>query len=343
MPYTSNFIARIKEQPTGQFARQPDWQFPAGDIKALLNEAAGGQVEQVDATRLATALCGDAMATNLFMLGFVCQKGWLPLSEQALVRAIELNGVAVEANRKAFTWGRRTAVDPQAVKDFVSPPQPLVFKRNDSLDDILRFRVEWLTAYQNAAYATRYADQVQQVREAEAKLGQGERLSRAVALSLFKLMAYKDEYEVSRLYTNGSFMAELKQQFDGHLRLRLNLANCTALAATASDRIRLDRLLEMKAKWREIDLSGCGLSQLPPKAFEKMPNLCDLDLSNNRLKEFRLKHNPFWRLDLSENGFCHERFLPGKHVLFFRCLPYFIAPQLSSGLCLKTSKSHHFK
>ena len=217
-------VINTHEQPTGQFARQPDWQFPAGDINALLNEAAGGQVDHVDATRLATALCGDAMATNLFMLGFVCQKGWLPLSEQALVRAIELNGVAVEANRTAFTWGRRTAVNSQAVKDFVSPPQPLVFKRNESLDDILRFRVEWLTAYQNAAYATRYADLVQQVREAEAKLGQGERLSRAVALSLFKLMAYKDEYEVSRLYTDGSFMAELKQQFDGHVRLRLNLA-----------------------------------------------------------------------------------------------------------------------
>jgi Leucine-rich repeat (LRR) protein len=83
--------------------------------------------------------------------------------------------------------------------------------------------------------------------------------------------------------------------------LRLNLANCTALAATASDCIRLDRLLEMKTKWREIDLSGCGLTQLPPKAFEKMPNLYDLDLSNNRLKEFRLKHDPFWRLDLSKN------------------------------------------
>ena len=217
-------VINTHEQPTGQFARQPDWQFPASDIKALLNEAAGGQVEHVDATRLATALCGDAMATNLFMLGFACQKGLLPVSVQALVRAIELNGVAVEANCKAFTWGRRTAVDSQAVKDFVSPPQPLVFKRTDSLEDILRFRVEWLTAYQNAAYAARYTGLVQQVREAETKLGQGERLSRAVALSLFKLMVYKDEYEVSRLYTDGSFMADLKQQFEGRLRLRLNLA-----------------------------------------------------------------------------------------------------------------------
>ena len=217
-------LMNTHEQATGQFARQPDWQFPTGDIKALLNEATSGQLEPVDATRLATALCGDAMATNLFMLGFACQKGWLPLTVQALLRAIELNGVAVEANFKAFTWGRRTAADPQAVKAFVSPPKPLVFKRPESLDDSLRVRVELLTAYQSAAYAARYARLVQQVRQAEAQAGQGERLTRAVALSLFKLMAYKDEYEVSRLYTDGRFMAELKQQFDGQLRLRLHMA-----------------------------------------------------------------------------------------------------------------------
>ena len=217
-------VINLHQQATGQFTRQPDWQFPADDIQTLLKQAVADNIDYVDATRLATALCGDAMATNLFMLGFAWQKGLLPLSAQALLGAIELNGVAVAANAKAFMWGRRTAADPKGIEAFVTPAKPLLFKPRESLDVVINYRAAYLRAYQNPAYADQYTALVLQVRQAEAGLGKSESLTQAVAISLFKLMAYKDEYEVARLYTDGEFQAQLKQQFDGTLRLRLNLA-----------------------------------------------------------------------------------------------------------------------
>ncbi len=223
-PGRTHAVINTHEQPTGHFARQPDWQFPADEVRALIDESVDGRADYVDATKLATALMGDSIATNLFMLGFAYQKGLLPLSEAALMRAIELNGVAIEANLKAFRWGRRAAVDLKAVERVAVPAQPMLLKMPETLNGLLKTRVAFLNGYQNADYARQYEALVDQVRQAEAALGQGDKLARAVAKSLFKLMAYKDEYEVARLYTDGKFVEKLKQQFDGELTLKFNLA-----------------------------------------------------------------------------------------------------------------------
>ncbi|MCG2585800.1 indolepyruvate ferredoxin oxidoreductase family protein [Massilia sp. TS11] len=217
-------IVNLYEQPPGTFAQQPDWTYPAADIQALIQESAGGAADFLDATKLATALMGDSIAANLFMLGYAWQKGRIPLSEAAILRAIELNGVAIESNKKSFLWGRRAAVDLKRVEKIALPTQAIVVQMPQSLDNVIKQRVEQLTAYQNAAYAARYSALVDQVRAAEQALGQGNRLSMAVAKNLYKLMAYKDEYEVARLYTDGRFLQQLQAQFEGEVKLKFNLA-----------------------------------------------------------------------------------------------------------------------
>jgi indolepyruvate ferredoxin oxidoreductase len=217
-------VINTHEQPPGQFARNPDWQFPTEQVRALIDESVAGRSYYVDATRLATALLGDSIATNLFMLGFAFQKGLVPVSEAALNRAIELNAVAVDANKAALLWGRRAAVDLPQVERLAAPAEPVVVQLPQSLEASVRRRVEFLTAYQDAAYAERYEAFVAKVRQAEAKLGRGEALSKAVAKSLFKLMAYKDEYEVARLYTDGRFEERLKATFAGDFKIGFHLA-----------------------------------------------------------------------------------------------------------------------
>ena len=217
-------VINTHQQPSGHFARQPDWQFPTDDVKALIDESVAGRSDYVDATRLATALMGDAIATNLFMLGFAYQRGLLPLSSAALMRAIELNGVAIDANQQAFLWGRRAAVDLKAVERIASPAQPILLTMPETLAGLMKRHVAFLSAYQNAAYARQYEVLIDTVKQAEAACGQSDKLARTVAKSLFKLMTYKDEYEVARLYTDGTFIEKLKQQFDGTLGLTFHLA-----------------------------------------------------------------------------------------------------------------------
>ncbi|MES2038471.1 MAG: indolepyruvate ferredoxin oxidoreductase family protein [Pseudomonadota bacterium] len=217
-------VINTHEQPTGPFAKNPDWQFPLESVEHLISESVGGNVDFINATKLATALMGDSIATNLFMLGFAYQKGAIPVSETALLRAIELNGVAIEANKKAFLWGRRAAVDFARVEKIAIPGQPVVIQMPQSLDALIKRRIAVLTDYQNAAYAQQYAELVDKVRKAESALNVGNKFSMAVAKYAFKLMAYKDEYEVARLYTNGDFTAKLKQQFEGDFSLKFNLA-----------------------------------------------------------------------------------------------------------------------
>jgi indolepyruvate ferredoxin oxidoreductase len=217
-------VVNTYQQPTGHFTRQPDWQFPFNEVQALINESVADRSDYIDATRLATALMGDSIATNLFMLGFAYQKGALPVSEAALLGAIELNGVAIESNKKSFLWGRRAAVDLARVERIAIPGQPVQLQMPHSLNSLIKRRVAFLTEYQDAAYAARYEALINTVRKAESGLGVGDKLARTVAQAYFKLMAYKDEYEVARLYTDGRFVEKLKQQFDGDLRLKFNLA-----------------------------------------------------------------------------------------------------------------------
>jgi indolepyruvate ferredoxin oxidoreductase len=213
--------------PTADFVKNPDWQLPGTDLRADIVEAAGAKnVVFVPAGKLATALMGDAIATNMFMLGYAFQKGWVPLAEASLVRAIELNGVAVKFNEKAFLWGRRAAADIAGVERIATPAEVIpisqAFSRN--LDELIARRVEFLTAYQNAAYAARYTTLVERVRAAESKLGAGTALTEAVARYSFKLMAYKDEYEVARLHSDPAFMRRIEGMFEGDYRLKFHLA-----------------------------------------------------------------------------------------------------------------------
>ncbi|MCX8100263.1 MAG: indolepyruvate ferredoxin oxidoreductase family protein [Geminicoccaceae bacterium] len=216
-------VANSEEVLTGAFTREPDLVFPAARLRRTLEDAAGPEnVELVEATRLATALLGDAIGANLFLVGWAWQKGLLPLSEAAIRRAIALNGVAVEFNERAFLWGRRAAFDLAAVRRIAGLDR---VHRPLSLDETIADRVRFLTDYQDAAWAERYRRTVEAVRAAEARAAPGsEALALAVARNLFKLMAYKDEYEVARLMSGDAFKAQLEREFERYERLEFHLA-----------------------------------------------------------------------------------------------------------------------
>jgi len=177
-----------------------------------------------DAERAATALLGDSIYTNPLILGYAWQQGRVPLSHAALMRAMELNGVQVANNQAAFEWGRRCAHDLAAVQALYQAAQVIEFVKKPGLAELVAKRVEFLTGYQSAAYAAEYQAFVDKVRAAEGALGQGTRLSEAVARYLFKLMAYKDEYEVARLHTDPAFMARIEGMFEGDYKIVHHLA-----------------------------------------------------------------------------------------------------------------------
>jgi indolepyruvate ferredoxin oxidoreductase len=210
------------------FTRNPNLQFPLGGMEAEIKNTCGADsTHLVNATRIATALCGDSIAANVFVLGYAFQKGLIPLQEASLLRAIELNAAAVEMNKSAFVWGRRAAADLKAVQAIASPKMVVsgTMKLSESLDDMIARRVEFLTHYQNAAYAKRYSDVVANVRQTESAKTPGKTaLAESVARYLFKLMAIKDEYEVARLYTDGTFEKQVASQFEGNYELNFHLA-----------------------------------------------------------------------------------------------------------------------
>jgi indolepyruvate ferredoxin oxidoreductase len=209
------------------FTRNPDLEFPLGSMEREIEDAVGGDAaEFIDATRLATGLMGDSIATNLFMVGFAYQRGLLPVGEPAILRAIELNATAVDANKQSFRWGRLAAVDPARVAAAAVPmPEHDSHRLSASLDEVVARRVEFLTAYQDAAYARRYAELVARVRAAEAaRIPGASALADAVARYYFKLLAIKDEYEVARLYAQTDFVARVAAQFEGDYTLRFHLA-----------------------------------------------------------------------------------------------------------------------
>ncbi|MDE2151676.1 MAG: indolepyruvate ferredoxin oxidoreductase family protein [Betaproteobacteria bacterium] len=210
--------------PTAALVHQPQWQFPEAACHQALEQAVGaGQIAGFDADALARRVLGDSIYANPMMLGFAWQKGWIPLRRESLLRAIELNEVAVAQNRAAFEWGRHAAAHPQQLAALGATEQVIAFARRPGLDELVRTRSEFLSGYQNAAYASSYQDLVTRVAQAESALG-SKRLSEAVARTLFKLMAYKDEYEVARLHSDPSFARSLREQFDGDFKLRYHMA-----------------------------------------------------------------------------------------------------------------------
>jgi indolepyruvate ferredoxin oxidoreductase len=214
----------------GDFTRNADFSLPTERLRRAIRTAAGAEKTRfVDATRLATALLGNSIGANIFMVGYAYQLGALPLSAESIERAIELNGEAVPMNLSAFQFGRRAAHDAASVEALVKPaPDSASDARrlSQSFEETVARRVTFLTAYQNAAYAARYQTLVDNARAAEAAKAPGKTgLAEAVARYLFKLMAYKDEYEVARLYAEPSFLAQVKNEVAGdNLTLKFHLA-----------------------------------------------------------------------------------------------------------------------
>ena len=221
------FVANTAEVMPGDFTRQTDFSLPTERLKKAIRQAVGDEnAHFFDATRSASTLFGNSVGANMFMLGFAYQHGGLPVSAEAVEKAIELNGEAVKMNIAAFRWGRRAAHDPETVSRLVQSVQgadkPALAQ---TLDEVVARRVEFLTAYQNAAYARRYAERIERLRQAEARAVPGSTaVTEAAARNLFKLMAVKDEYEVARLYTDGSFRKQLAAQFQGFDSLEFHLA-----------------------------------------------------------------------------------------------------------------------
>jgi indolepyruvate ferredoxin oxidoreductase len=218
--------------PTAGFVKNADWVNPGAQCLHDIAEVVGqDHLASFDADALATRVLGDAIYTNPMLLGYAWQKGWIPLQRASLMRAMELNAVAVDNNRRAFEWGCRAAADPASVQGLLHPAQVIAFtpRRKTgaaALQAMVKFRVDYLMQYQDAAYAERYRVFVEQVRVAELALGGTDALplSEAVARYLFKLMAYKDEYEVARLHSDAGFAARLQEQFEGDYEVHYHLA-----------------------------------------------------------------------------------------------------------------------
>ncbi len=212
--------------PTAAFVTNANWQNPAETCIAEIVKAVKTQgIGAIDADAMATSLMGDSIYTNPIMLGYAWQRGWVPLGLASLMRAIELNAVAVEQNKSAFQWGRQAAHDWAGVRRLLAPGQVIEFVKRPSLDSMVAQRVEFLTGYQNTAYADTYKSFVMRVKAAEEALGTSRTsLSEAVARYLFKLMSYKDEYEVARLHTDPSFKAKVESMFEGQFKVHYHLA-----------------------------------------------------------------------------------------------------------------------
>ncbi|CAB3927303.1 hypothetical protein LMG26858_05996 [Achromobacter anxifer] len=244
-PARTRVLLNSDTAPTAAFVANPDWTLPGANLTADLQTACGKEhLASVDAAALAVGLLGDAIYSNPLMMGYAYQKGWLPLSQEALLRAIELNGQQVPNNLAAFAWGRRAAHDLAGVNRLIAnggapsrpegiielkrprPASPVVELKKPAgeLERLVSVRKAFLTAYQNEAYARQYTELVDKVARAEREATGTNRLALAVARYYFKLMAYKDEYEVARLYSDGEFIKRVQAQFEGDWKLHFHLA-----------------------------------------------------------------------------------------------------------------------
>jgi len=210
--------------PTAAFVKNGNWENPAEQCLAEISQTVGvALVGAFDADAMANQLMGDTIYVNPMILGYAWQKGWIPLTRESILRAMALNDVQVQNNQDAFEWGRHAAHDAAAVQRILAPSQVIEFKKRESLDTLIERRVAYLTDYQNAAYAQNYLAFLKQVQQVESALGKTS-LTESVARYLFKLMAYKDEYEVARLHTDTAFLSRVNGMFEGHFTLNYHLA-----------------------------------------------------------------------------------------------------------------------
>ncbi|MEO8807765.1 MAG: DUF6537 domain-containing protein, partial [Burkholderiaceae bacterium] len=222
----TRIVANLHGTPVAESLRNPDAELKIDLLLEKLRFAAGAeQVETFDAQTLAEEFLGDTVTSNILAMGYAWQRGLVPVSLEALARAIELNGVAVAANQLAFSLGRVAAAAPQALQALRDAPAEAA--ADESLEALILRGVAHLSTYQNAAWARRFEQRVRAVQQCEAVLAGGDAtlpLARNAARSLLKLMSYKDEYEVARLYTDGGFMQKLAEQFEGDVKLEFHMA-----------------------------------------------------------------------------------------------------------------------
>lgn len=244
-PSVTRAVINSDIAPTSDFLRDRDWTLPEQELKANILDAAGAQdIDFLDASELAAKLLGDTIYTNPLLMGYAWQKGWLPLRRESIMRAFELNAVSVKSNQEAFQWGRRYAHDAPAVKRTFAPSQVVNISRHkvataEALASLVESRADILVQYQNLDYAARYRKLVEEIKQAELRRIAGVQanpnqskgvassslvLTEAVARNYFKLLAYKDEYEVARLHSEPAFRAKIAEQFEGDYKLRFHLA-----------------------------------------------------------------------------------------------------------------------
>jgi indolepyruvate ferredoxin oxidoreductase len=221
-PGITRALVNTAEMSTGDFARNRDADLRAFDrVAAIRNVVGEKNLHTLDANDIAVTVMGDSIYANVLLLGAAWQQGLVPITLDALMRAIELNGVEVEKNQRAFTWGRIAADHPEHIEDLFPRDMPAA---DDSLEAIVERRSEFLVAYQDEALAQRYRHLVEQVQDAERDVGGNGRLAKAVARSYFKLLSYKDEYEVARLHTRSGFLDTVKRDFGNKAKIRFHLA-----------------------------------------------------------------------------------------------------------------------
>ena len=210
--------------PVAGFIRERDFDFRAGTTLSIIESAVQQLAYKLDFHQLAQRLFGDTIAANLMVIGSAFQLGWLPVSETALLRAVELNGVAVELNRDAFRAGRYVTAFPDRIEALLGAQAHHAALSAMSVPDIIAHRARHLADYQNRRLAERYRQAVARIAEREARLGAGDQVARAVAINYAKILAYKDEYEVARLFVDPAFRAGLNETFDGPFSISFHLA-----------------------------------------------------------------------------------------------------------------------
>ncbi|WP_171228689.1 indolepyruvate ferredoxin oxidoreductase family protein [Ruegeria sp. HKCCA4008] len=204
-------VVNSHETVTGDFTRDTEFRIPADQLELALQARLKEDVSLFDATDLARAVMGDSIYSNMMIFGATWQRGLLPVSHQAIFDAIELNGTAVERNKRAFDIGRWAVLHPEEVQSILSPT---VAEMPKTLDQIIAFRAQHLTDYQSARLAKRYRKLVDSIEDTEVR--------EAVAKGYHKLLSYKDEYEVARLLLTSREKAAA--EFDGDFRMTFHLA-----------------------------------------------------------------------------------------------------------------------
>jgi len=227
-PLYTRVVANDAELPTADYVLFRDADMQADTRLDLIRNAVGDDnFARLNANGIAEKLMGDTVFSNVMMLGFAWQRGLLSLSQASLIKAIELNGVAIDRNKEAFGWGRVAATDLKAITDLLNTGEARVedVKPAQSPDEIINIRHQHLVNYQNRRWADRYASLVKQVNDAEDALGQTNHLlTQAIAQQLYRLMAFKDEYEVARLFAETDFMKEVNNTFEGDFKVHFHLA-----------------------------------------------------------------------------------------------------------------------